>query len=323
MLTKISYLRVSITDKCNLKCYYCRPDNSPFIYKKEYLSYEEIARLVKVMTKFGLEKVRITGGEPLIRPNLEELIGLLSAIPEIKDISITTNGLHLSKYAEKFKKAGLKRINVSLDSLIPERFYQITKGNLKDVIEGIKVSKEVGLEPVKVNIVAIKGVNDDEILDFVEFAKKYGVEIRFIEMMPIGAEQINWSLDKVRYLDSIKKKIEEKYGELVPDFSIGSNSARVYRIPNINVKVGFITPLSNPFCDGCSKLRLTPEGSIKLCLRTDEEINARDVIRNGSEKELEEFIKKVVILKEKSNQKIVSSGYQFSDCRRLMVSIGG
>ena len=323
MLTKISYLRVSITDKCNLKCYYCRPDNSPFIYKKEYLSYDEIARLVKVMTKFGLEKVRITGGEPLIRPNLEELIGLLSTIPEIKDISITTNRLYLSKYAEKFKKAGLKRINVSLDSLIPERFYQITKGNLNDVIEGIKVSKEVGLEPVKVNIVAIKGVNDDEILDFVEFAKKYGVEIRFIEMMPIGAEQINWSLDKVRYLDSIKKKIEEKYGELVPDFSIGSNSARVYRIPNINVKVGFITPLSNPFCDGCSKLRLTPEGSIKLCLRTDEEINVRDVIRNGSEKELEEFIKKVVILKEKSNQKIVSSGYQFSDCRRLMVSIGG
>ncbi len=322
-MLKISYLRISITDKCNLKCYYCRPDNSPFTYRSEYLTYEEIAKLVRVMVKFGLEKVRITGGEPLVRPNLDKLIKLISEIPQIKDISITTNGLTLSKYAEALKKAGLKRVNVSLDSLIPERFYQITKGNLKDVLEGIKVSKEIGLEPIKVNIVAIKGVNDDEILDFVEFAKEYGVEIRFIEMMPIGAEQINWSLDKVRYLDSIKKKIEKVYGKLIPSFSIGSGAAKVFKIPKINVKVGFITPLSNPFCDGCSKLRLTAEGNIKLCLRTDEEIQARDVIRNGSEKELEEFVKKVVILKEKSNQNIISSGYKFSDCKRLMVAIGG
>ena len=319
----ISYLRVSVTDKCNLKCYYCRPDNSPFVYKSEYLTYEEIAKLVKVMSKFGLEKVRITGGEPLIRPNLDNLIKLISQIPNIRDISLTTNGLTLSKYAEKLKLAGLNRINVSIDSLIPERFYQITKGKLEDVLEGIKAAKEVGLEPIKVNIVAIKGVNDDEVLDFVDFAKKYGVEIRFIEMMPIGAEQINWSLNKVRYLDVIKEKIEKVYGKLIPDFSIGSGAARVFRIPNINVKVGFITPLSNPFCDGCSKLRLTAEGSIKLCLRTDEEIQAREIIRNGSEKDLEDFIKKVIILKEKSNQNIISSGYQFSDCRRLMVSIGG
>lgn len=319
----ISYLRISITDKCNLKCYYCRPDNSPFIYRNEYLTYEEIAKIVRVMTKFGLEKVRITGGEPLVRPNLDKLIKLISEIPQIKDISLTTNGITLSKYAEALKKAGLNRVNISLDSLIPERFYQITKGNLKDVLEGIKVSKKIGLEPIKVNIVAIKGVNDDEILDFVEFAREYGVEIRFIEMMPIGAEQVNWSLDKVRYLDSIKKKIEEVYGELIPSFSIGSGAARVFKIPKLDVKVGFITPLSNPFCDGCSKLRLTAEGNIKLCLRTDEEIPARDIIRNYSEKELEEFVRKVVILKEKSNQNIISSGYQFSDCRRLMVAIGG
>ena len=168
-MMKISYLRISITDKCNLKCYYCRPDNSPFIYRSEYLTYEEIAKLVRVMVKFGLEKVRITGGEPLVRPNLDELIKLISEIPQIKDISITTNGLTLSKYAEALKQAGLNRVNVSLDSLIPERFYQITKGNLKDVLDGIKISKEIGLDPIKVNIVAIKGVNDDEILDFIEF----------------------------------------------------------------------------------------------------------------------------------------------------------
>ncbi|RUM60000.1 MAG: GTP 3',8-cyclase MoaA [Persephonella sp.] len=320
---KISYLRISITEKCNLKCYYCRPDNSPFVYKKEYLTYEEIAKIVRVMTKFGLEKVRITGGEPLIRPNLDELIKLLSEIDGIKDISLTTNGITLSKHAESLKRAGLNRINISLDSLKPDKFFSITKGNIEDVLEGIKVAKKIGLEPVKVNIVAIKGVNDDEILDFVEFGKKYGVEIRFIEMMPIGAEQINWSLNKVRFLTEIKEKIEKHYGKLIPTFSIGSGAARVYKLPKFNVKIGFITPLSNPFCDGCSKLRLTAEGNIKLCLRTDEEIPVRDIVRNSSEKELEEFIKNVVILKEKSNQNIIKSGYQFSDCRRLMVSIGG
>ena len=323
MLQEITYLRVSVTDKCNLKCFYCRPDNSEFVPHEEILRYEEIARLVKAMTKYGLKKVRITGGEPLVRPQLEELVRMLREIPEIKDISLTTNGITLAKHAEKLRKAGLDRLNISIDSLKPDLFYQITKGRLEDVLEGIRVSKELGYDPIKVNAVIVKGLNEDEALDFVEFGAEYGVEVRFIEMMPIGGELINWSEEKVKPLDEIKLKIEEKYGKLIPSISIGSGAARVYKVPKLNTKIGFITPMSNPFCDGCSKLRLTAEGHIKLCLRTDEEIDAKPVIRNGTDEELDKFIKKVLIEKEISNQKIVKSGYAFSDCRRIMTSIGG
>ncbi|WP_297453593.1 GTP 3',8-cyclase MoaA [Persephonella sp.] len=323
MLQEITYLRVSVTDKCNLKCFYCRPDNSEFVPHEEILRYEEIARLVKAMTKYGLKKVRITGGEPLVRPQLEELVRMLREIPEIKDISLTTNGITLAKHAEELRKAGLDRLNISIDSLKPDLFYQITKGKLEDVLEGIKVSKELGYDPIKVNAVIVKGLNEDEALDFVEFGAEYGVEVRFIEMMPIGGELINWSEEKVKPLDEIKQKIEEKYGKLIPSISIGSGAARVYKVPKLNTKIGFITPMSNPFCDGCSKLRLTAEGHIKLCLRTDEEIDAKPVIRNGTDEELDRFIKKVLIEKEISNQKIIKSGYAFSDCRRIMTSIGG
>ena len=323
MLQEITYLRVSVTDKCNLKCFYCRPDNSEFVPHEEILRYEEIARLVKAMTKYGLKKVRITGGEPLVRPQLEELVRMLRKIPEIKDISLTTNGITLAKHAEELRKAGLDRLNISIDSLKPDLFYQITKGRLEDVLEGIRVSKELGYDPIKVNAVIVKGLNEDEALDFVEFGAEYGVEVRFIEMMPIGGELINWSEEKVKPLDEIKQKIEEKYGKLIPAISIGSGAARVYKVPKLNTKVGFITPISNPFCDGCSKLRLTAEGHIKLCLRTDEEIDAKPVIRNGTDEELDRFIKKVLIEKELSNQKILKSGYAFSDCRRIMTSIGG
>ncbi|WP_457638844.1 GTP 3',8-cyclase MoaA [Persephonella sp.] len=322
-MNEISYLRVSVTDKCNLKCFYCRPDNSEFVPHDEILRYEEIARLVKAMTKYGLRKVRITGGEPLVRPQLEELVRMIRDIPQIKDISLTTNGITLAKHAEKLKKAGLDRINISIDSLKPDLFYQITKGRLEDVLEGIKVSKKLGFNPIKVNAVVVKGLNEDEALDFVEFGAQYGVEVRFIEMMPIGGELINWTEEKVKPLDEIKRKIEEKYGRLIPAISIGSGAARVYKVEKLGVKVGFITPISNPFCDGCSKLRLTAEGHIKLCLRTDEELDAKPIIRNGTDEELDSFIRKVLIEKELSNQKIVKSGYAFSDCRRIMTSIGG
>ncbi len=322
-MNEISYLRVSVTDKCNLKCFYCRPDNSEFVPHDEILRYEEIARLVRAMTKYGLKKVRITGGEPLVRPQLEELVKMLKEIPQITDISLTTNGITLSKHAEKLRKAGLDRLNISIDSLKPELFYQITKGRLEDVLEGIKVSKELGYDPIKVNAVIVRGLNEEEALDFVEFGAEYGVEVRFIEMMPVGGELINWSEDKVQPLEQIKTKIEQKYGKLLPAISIGSGAARVYKVPKLGTKVGFITPISNPFCDGCSKLRLTAEGHIKLCLRTDEEIDAKPVIRNGTDEDLDRFIQKVLIEKEISNQKIVSSGYAFSDCRRIMTSIGG
>lgn len=320
---EITYLRISVTDKCNLKCFYCRPDNMEFIPHDEILSYEEIARLVKAMTKYGLKRVRITGGEPLVRPQIENLIKLLSEVPQIEDISMTTNGITLSQHARKLKEAGLKRVNVSIDSLKPELFYKITKGRLEDVIEGIKASKQVGLNPVKINAVIIKGLNDDEVIDFVDFGIEYGVEVRFIEMMPLGQGSIKWDINMVRPLDQIKEKIEEKFGKLIPTTSIGSGAAKVYEIPGYKTKVGFITPMSNPFCDGCSKLRLTAEGSIKLCLRTDEEIPVKHILRNGTDEELDQFIRQVLVAKEISNANIQRSNYSFSDCIRVMTAIGG
>lgn len=288
------------------------------------LTYSEISRLVKMMTKFGLTKVRITGGEPLVRPNVDKLIKMLREIPKIEDISLTTNGITLKKHAKKLKDAGLNRLNISIDSLKEDKFFEITRGRLKEVLEGIKEAKNLGIEPIKINAVVMKNINDDEVLDFLKFAKDYEVEIRFIEMMPIGTEFIDLSMNNLLYLDKIKNIIEKKYGKLIPTYSKGSGAAKVYKIPSINVKVGFITPMSSPFCDGCSKLRLTVNGSIKLCLRTDEEIPARDIIRNGSDKELEEFLKKVIVEKQISNLKVIQSGYQFNECSRTsMVSIGG
>jgi len=321
--TKITYLRISITDRCNLKCFYCRPENQEFIPRQEILDYEDMVKLVKVLTKFGLKSVRITGGEPLLRQDIEKFIEMLSKIQGIDDISMTTNGITLKKHAKSLKEAGLKRLNISIDSLKPQLFYDITKGNLQDVIDGIIEAKKLGIEPIKINAVVIKGLNENEAIDFVEFGKKYGVEVRFIEMMPIGQGQIKWDEDMVQPLEKVKNMIEEKYGKLIPSNSIGSGAARVYEIPSINTKVGFITPLSNPFCDGCSKLRLTVEGSIKLCLRTDDEIIAKDILKNGTEKEIEEFVRKVVVAKEISNQNIQFSNYAFGECQRIMTSIGG
>lgn len=320
---EISYLRISVTDKCNLKCFYCRPDNQEYIPHEEILSYEEIARLVKAMTNYGLKKVRITGGEPLVRPQIEKLIKMLRDIPAIEDISMTTNGITLKHHAKKLKEAGLNRLNISIDSLKPDLFFQITKGKLEDVLEGIRVSKELGFDPIKVNAVIIKGLNENEALNFVDFAIEYGVEVRFIEMMPLGQGFIKWEKDMVKPLEEVKMLIEDRYGKLIPSLSIGSGAARVYKLPNKNIKIGFITPISNPFCDGCSKLRVTAEGSIKLCLRTDEEIHVKEVLRNGSDRDLDEFLQNVLIAKEISNMNIQKSNYAFSDCVRVMTSIGG
>jgi len=323
----VSYLRVSITESCNLKCFYCRPDSSPFKMKDEYLTYEEIARLVRGMSKYGLKKVRITGGEPLLRPNVPKLVKLLKSIDGIEDVSLTTNGLTLYKHIKALKKAGLDRLNISLDTLNPDKFKIITGGNLENVIKSIEEAVNEGFKSIKLNIVALKNSsnpmfsNEDEILDFIDFANKYGLEIRFIEMMPIG---FSFGIEReILTVDKIRKIIETKFGKLIPTLSYGSGAARVYKINGLNLKVGFISPISQPFCDNCSKLRLTADGNIKLCLRTDEEIPAREVIRYGSEADIDRFIKKVIIEKEISNQKIIASGYRFSECSRNMIGIGG
>lgn len=273
---KIDYLRVSITDRCNLRCQYCMPSTG--VSKKTHqaiLRYEEIMQIVQVGLGLGIKKVRITGGEPLIRLGVVEFIQMLSSLTELEDISMTTNGLILAKYAAELKEAGLQRINVSLDSLDEEKFYQITRRDgWTDVWAGIQAALEVGLEPVKINVVVMRGVNDDEIFDFIALTKAYPLHVRFIEYMPLGLAKL---VQPERYLPlgEIKQRIERKV-KLTPTRVKHNGPAESYRLHSAQGTVGFITPLSHNFCGDCNRLRLTADGKLRPCLVKDLEIDLHD-----------------------------------------------
>jgi cyclic pyranopterin phosphate synthase len=251
----------------------------------EIISYEDIIRLAKILSNHGVNKIRITGGEPLARKGLSGFIKQISEINRIKDISMTTNGIFLEKYALELYNAGLKRINVSLDSLKQDRFSRITRtGNLKCVLDGVKLAKKIGFNPVKINTVLIKGINDDEIIDFVNFAKELELNLRFIEYMPIGGNITE---------TVTSKEIEEKIKLKFPDFALtagvqGDNKrscakdsvSKEFGFKNGSAVIGFISPLSEHFCGDCSRLRLTASGKLRLCLFYDEEYNIKDILLN-------------------------------------------
>lgn len=317
---EITYLRISITDKCNMKCSYCRPINMEYIPHSELLSYEEIRDIVSVMKDFGLKKVRITGGEPLLRPKIWNLISLLKAL-NLESISMTTNGTYLKEYAKLLKDAGLDTINVSLDTLDETKFKHITKSDLKAVIEGIKEASSYGFN-IKLNTVLIRNFNDMEILSLVEFARVSNARIRFIELMPVGKLDF-FNKSKIVYNDEVFKFLEKTYGKLTPLPPDGSKSAKRYLLESINTEVGFISPISSPFCEGCSKLRLTSEGVLMFCLRTTEGINLKNIIREKSIDEFRHMIPDIIKQKNLSNEYIISNKFGFLDCKRAMTSIGG
>ncbi len=280
-------LRVSVTDRCNFRCVFCMPPGKKinFLARKDLLSYEEIARLVRILTNLGVRKVRITGGEPLVRSHLENLISLLSDIEQLKDIALTTNGYTLAKKAETLKKAGLKRVTVSLPSLKEERFSKIVgrEVSLKEVIEGIEESKRVGLDPVKVNAVVIRGLNDDEIMDLVEFGLEKGVSVRFIEFMDVGTLN-GWSLEKVVTADEMVEKISKVYDLEDLGRNKGETAYR-FRIKGSAIEIGIIASVSKPFCGSCSRLRLSADGKLYTCLFASEGVNVKDLLRGGSDDE--------------------------------------
>ena len=272
---KANYLRLSVTDRCNLKCLYCRPSERVRPLKQEeLLSFEEITTVVGLAVARGIKKVRITGGEPLVRNNITDLIKMLSRIKGIRDLPMTTNGVRLAEFARPLKKAGLSRVNVSLDSLDRKKFAIITgQDNLLQVLRGIRAAREAGLEPIKINVVILKGINDNEILDFVNFAREKSLIVRFIECMPTnGSEQNGWYFSTVR----VKKIIERKWGTLKPlPFFFPYSPARYFRIDHTKVVLGFISPISQPFCHHCTRLRLTAAGKLRPCLASDLEIDLR------------------------------------------------
>ena len=283
----ISYLRISVTDRCNLRCIYCMPpEGVHWRSHEEILRYEEIETIVRAATELGISKVRLTGGEPLVRPGIVDLVRYLARIPGVDDLAMTTNGILLSRYATALAEAGLQRVNVSLDTLCPERFQRITRlGRLEDVLAGMEAAREAGLEPVKINTVVIRGMNDDEVVDLARKTMGAGWNVRFIEPMPVGNGVLadgEWR-ERVVTKKEVQRRIEAALGELEPaKMSVGNGPARYCRLPGAKGTVGFITPISEHFCYRCNRLRLTADGQLRPCLLSDYEINLRTPLRQGA-----------------------------------------
>ena len=311
-----------MTDRCNLRCRYCMPEEGiPLITHEEILSYEEILRIVRIFAAEGISKVRLTGGEPLVRKGVVEFISRLSQIEELKDLSLTTNGILLKEFAQDLKKAGLQRVNISLDTLKKERFLQITRrDDFERVWEGIEESLRVGFSPVKINMVAMKGLNDDEIGSFARLTLRLPLTVRYIEYMPSGNGE-EWKGSEILTIPQIQSCLEN-VGKLIPiPSSRWDGPAKRYRIEGAIGEIGLIGAVSSHFCDDCNRLRLTPDGKIRTCLFSDDEIDVREILRKGgSDRDLKERL--FVALKRKPERHHINT-HQFKKCQRNMSAIGG
>lgn len=311
---KIEYLRMSVTDACNLRCVYCAPEVADGECPcKRTMSADEFVEIAEVAAQLGMKKLRITGGEPLVRNDIIELTRRLSRIQGIEDLSMTTNATLLAPIADKLFDTGIRRINISLDTLNPEKYAQITRGGqLSDALEGIRAALEVGMSPVKLNTVLIGGFNDDEIEDLVELTKQYPIELRFIELMPIGDTK---QFDKSAYIPG--STVLERLPQLEVVNSEAHSVARLYRLPHSKGNVGLISPLSNHFCNECNRLRLTADGCLKPCLHSAEELPIRGL--HGDE--LKDAILTAVSHKPKMHGEL--SAAERSESKRSMNRIGG
>ncbi len=319
---KINYMRISLTDRCNLRCRYCMPETGiENLSHNTILSLEEIGRLVRIASGLGIQKIRLTGGEPLVRRNIPQLLNYITENPGIDDIALTTNGMLFAAQAEELKAAGLNRVNFSLDSMVPEKFKYITRlGDLSKVKEAIFKALELGMHPVKINTVVIRGFNDDEILDFAELARKYPFHIRFIEFMPVG-DLLYWKKERMMTSQDIKTYIEESYTLTPHKEVLGNGPARYYSIEGGEGSLGFISPMSNHFCGECNRIRLTAEGGLRGCLYDKREVNLRTALKSGSS---DEEIKELFIwaIKAKPARHNMNSGWG-EENKRKMYQIGG
>jgi cyclic pyranopterin phosphate synthase len=312
---RVTYLRVSLTDRCNLRCFYCRPRDFRWREKSEILTLEEVARLVDVAASLGIHKVRLTGGEPLLRPGATDLVRRLARIPGIEDLALSTNGTLLADLARPLRDAGLARVNVSLDTLRPEVFREITGGSsLAQVLAGIEVAAAVGLRPVKLNVVVVRGVNEDELDDLLAFGRRVGAEVRFIEYMPMTGDPM-WASRHVP-AEEILRRIASW---LVPaDVPIVRRDAAAYYELRDGGVVGVVSPVSCRFCSLCNRLRLTADGRLRPCLTGDGEVDLRSPVRAG------ESDATIALLFGKATAAKPPSGtYETAAPRRPMVAIGG
>jgi cyclic pyranopterin phosphate synthase len=285
---EIKNLRISVTDRCNFRCVYCMPaEGLAWLPRSEILSFEEITRVVRVMTSLGIDQVRLTGGEPTVRRDLPDLIRMLSDVPGLRSLSLTTNGVLLGRLAQPLAEAGLTRINVSLDSLARERFAQLTRRDqLEQVLAGLEaLEKYPTIRPIKINAVAMRGFTEVEVLDFARLARRKPYVVRWIEFMPLDADQI-WRREDILTGAEIKAIIEDEFGPLVPvKTGSASETARRYTFSDGVGEVGFINPVSEPFCKDCDRIRLTAEGKLRTCLFSQEEMDLRAVLRSSEDDE--------------------------------------
>jgi cyclic pyranopterin phosphate synthase len=321
---RIKSMRISITDKCNFRCVYCMPaEGLPWLPRAEILTYEEIAQLTQVAVGLGIEQVRLTGGEPLVRRDMPELIRLLRAIPGLRSLSLTTNGVLLTKLAGQLADAGLTRINVSVDSLVRERFAEMTRRDALDqVLAGLEeLERHPSIRPIKINAVAMRGFTEPEVLDFVRLARRKPYVMRWIEFMPLDADQI-WRKEDILTGAEIRAIIEAEYGPLVPiTTGDSSETARRYTFADGIGEVGFINPVSEPFCSTCDRIRLTADGHLRTCLFALDETDLRGPLRSGADDEaLAAIIREAVWHKE---LKHYIGDTRFRRASRTMSAIGG
>jgi len=319
----ITYLRISITDRCNLRCVYCMPpDGVEWQPHENILRFEEIVEFVRVAASQGIRQVRLTGGEPLVRPGVVDLVQMLSEIPGIDDLSLTTNGLLLEKLAQPLKKAGLKRVNVSLDTLKPEKYLRICRGGSLDaVLRGLSAAENAGFEPIKINMVVMRGVNDDELVDFARLTLENPWHVRFIELMPIENQQ-DWGKgfpqpSNAFISTSEIKEIIHADGLSPVENLPGNGPARSFQFPGAMATIGFISPIGQHFCSECNRLRLTADGNLRLCLLNDFEIPMRDAMRAG--RPILDILDEAMQLKPEGH----SLAKKMSAHNRKMAQIGG
>src|SRR5918992_111368 len=296
-------LRVSLTDRCNFRCFYCLPHaNPPIAPKEQMLSYEEIEYVCRIFVSLGIEKLRLTGGEPMMRRDIETIIRKLSELKQdgLQDLALTTNGYFLPERARGLKTAGLDRVTISLDSLKRDVFKRMTGVDVLDkVLAGIAAAKDAGLEPIKINAVIVRGHNEDEVADFAAFAREHDVKMRFIEFMPLDSGH-EWSRDMVVSGREIRERIGERFPLIPIDVKRGSETSSRYRfLDGAPGEIGIIAPVTEPFCGACSRIRLTADGQIRTCLFSTVEHSLRDVVRSGASRaEIIEYIHSVILKKE-------------------------
>jgi GTP 3',8-cyclase len=317
-------LRISLTDRCNFRCFYCLPNGEPPLARKDtILTFEEISYLSEIFVSMGIEKIRLTGGEPMLRRNIEALVAKIAALkPALKDLALTTNGFDIVRKADVLKRAGLDRMTISLDTLDTRRFREITGvDDLAEVLAAIEAAKVNGFEPVKINAVIVRGVNDDELVDFARFARTTGVEMRFIEYMPLDSGH-DWNREKVVAGREIYAAINAVYPLTLKESTRGSETAWKYAFADGEPGgIGIIAPVTESFCGACSRIRLTADGQIRTCLFSTVEHNLRDYLRSGATRtELADYIRQITLKKEPSHR---INEPDFVPASRTMSFIGG